>query len=57
MKSKDSNTAVRSYVQRKILNRDVAPNGDDIETFEVLREDVAMGHYKRKNQWKQRFPE
>ena len=35
--------AVRSYVQRKILNRDVAPIGDDIEPIGESRTDVEMG--------------
>ena len=40
----------------KTLNRDVAPNGDDIEKFDNL---VQMSKWEtlKTNPWKQKFPE
>ena len=41
----------------KILKRDVAPIGDDIEQVGGSRADVEMGTKKMRNPWKQKFPE
>ena len=41
----------------KILKRDVAPFGDDIEQVEGFRADVEMGTKKMRNPWEQIFPE
>ena len=41
----------------KILNRDVAPIGDDIEAIGESRADVEMGNEEDENHWKPKFPE
>ena len=48
--------AVCSSVQRKTLNTDLAPIGDDIEPIEAPREDVEMRNDEDKEPLETNFP-